>query len=78
MSPPISAPKKNSSAPMLTIISSAEVRPMVNSTRNLASTMAVRDTGASSSVSSVPRSFSPAPVSIAGYMADIRHTISRM
>ena len=76
MLPSRELPKMASRAPMLPTISTADVMPTVNSTRNLASTMALRGTGASSRVSSVPRSFSPAPRSMAGYMAAVRHTIS--
>ena len=63
---------------MLVTISKAAASPTVNSTMNLPVTSSVRAIGASSSVSSVPPSFSPAPRSMAGYIAAIRHTNSRI
>jgi len=71
----MAAAKKNSSAPMLATISSAEVRPTVNSIRNLASTM--ETARQRRQLAGFPACRVPSrrrPVSMAGYMADITHS----
>ena len=50
----------------LSRFSSAETSETTNTARTLPSATWTRGTGASSSVSRVPRSFSPAPMSVAG------------
>ena len=50
----------------------AESEP-VSTIRNFPITMSTRATGLQSSVSIVPRSFSPAVKSIAGYIAPLKH-----
>ena len=64
---------------MVRVIEASEsaivAREPVSTIRNLPSTMLSRFTGLHSSASIVPRSFSPAVRSIAGYIAPVKHSM---